>query len=105
MAERIYNDEARYDPEILQEVQCDLLEAATIGASMIGLANQLKEVSTGLRPSIVPSMEETIIRIRCRIDTLQGDLDSTFGNMADQAVNAIYLGNLAAYRYGVTVQE
>ncbi|HSX32774.1 MAG TPA: hypothetical protein VLF91_00330 [Candidatus Saccharimonadales bacterium] len=105
MSIRIYNDEARRDPEKLQEVQRDLLEAAATGEVMIDLASQLLAAGRSLRPGIIPGDEESIARIQGRIYALHRDLENVFGGLSEQAVNLTYLGNLAANRYGVTTDE
>lgn len=97
----IYNNEARNDPEKLQEVQDDLLEAMTIGEEMVGLVDQLAVLTTRLQPDMVPGLEEVFRRIGLEVHTLQQDVTRTFSHMPEGAVNMTYLGNLAARRYGV----
>ena len=105
MARRQYSDEARGDPDKLIEVQQDLLEAAAIGEIMIGLAEQLSDQADGLRSGMVPGQDPAIDRIKAQIYGLNESLRSTFGNMAEGAVNLTYLGNLAGNRYGQTIPE
>jgi len=99
----IYNEEARHDPVILEEIRCGLLGAAAIGQRLKGLVDQLIEVSNTLQASSVPGFETQVGRVQAQIRRLRADTYATFDSAEGVARNPTALGNIAARHHGVTV--
>lgn len=105
MTEKTYSNEARYNQDKLSEVRQDLTETSATAEKMVEALKQLQELSGELKIGVEPAQDEAIARIKGTIGSLKRDIESTFGHLHANLDNTTYLGNIAAARYGQTVED
>lgn len=101
-----YDDEARHDPEKLEEERAILLEIASVGDEVADLVGRLqaamRRIPRSQRPDSCDSMVEDV---RTAVARLAHQQERAFKGARERARNETYLGNRAAHRHGHQVED